>query len=173
MDPFLGEIRAFSFNWAPKGWQLCDGTLLAISQNQPLFALLGTRYGGDGRTTFGVPDLRGRVSVSAGTSPSGTPYAQGQSGGAETVTLTVDELGAHSHVGRATTNGADLATPDSGVFATPNLTDFLMYGQAVSLTGLVGSTIGQAGNGQDHANVQPTAVVNYCISLSGAFPPRQ
>lgn len=170
-DFFLGEIRLFSFNWAPQGWALCQGQDMPINQNQALYALLGLQYGGNGTTVFKLPDLRGRVIVGQGQNPhTGTTYQIGQAAGAEAVTLTQSQIPAHIHginasADNATTNvaaGNYLATnPAIPAYATPG-----------SMVGLQPTTIGSAGGGQAHPNVQPSLVLNYCIATQGIFPPR-
>lgn len=168
MDPFLGEIRAFSFGIIPRGWAPCNGQLLPINQNTALFSLLGNRYGGDGKSTFGLPDLRGRVGVSL--SPQ---YQQGTSGGAETVTITAESLPQHFHSAAATTQTANSFTPNSGILAAPTDNTFSIYGAPQSLVALDPAAVGSAGGSQAHTNLQPYLAVNYCIALSGVYPSRQ
>ncbi len=168
-DPFLGQIVMFGGNFAPRGWALCDGQLLAISQNSALFSILGTTYGGDGRTTFALPDLRGRVPVHAGTGPGLTPYRLGERGGQEAVTLTTAQIPSHTHSLNASTDPANDTNPsgklparaaeDTYVTGTPSAT---LSPQAAANTG---------GN-QSHGNVQPYQAVNYIIALQGTFPSR-
>ncbi len=168
-DPILGEIRCFGFNFAPRGWAACDGQLLPINSNQALFALLGTTYGGDGRTTFALPDLRGRVGVGEGSGPGLSQYRSGQSGGEETVTLTVDQLAAHGH-GVTAMKGRGKARTPVGRFLAK-----VTRGKAYGPTGDVqmnGSMIAETGGDQPHDNVQPYLALNYCIALQGVFPSR-
>lgn len=185
-DPFIGEIRLFGCNFAPRGWEFCDGQLLPISSNSALFSLLGTIYGGDGRTTFALPDLRGRAAIGFGTGPGLTPRAQGQKLGAEGVALNVGQIPSHNHTlagvtGNATLNavsdGGDdsdpagnyLAALDDG-YASAG-TEVAMNENSVSVN-LTGGSVGDTGSGQAHDNMQPFLVGNYCIALVGIFPPR-
>jgi microcystin-dependent protein len=169
-EPFLGEIRQFAMGYAPQGWAPCNGQILPIAQNQALFALLGTVYGGNGQTTFALPDLRGRVGVGAGMDPGLPPVSQGQVGGEETHTLTINELPAHTHMVIASTKPADAVSPNNAVWATTSSPN--PYGPAASLTAMSASAIGQAGSSQPHTNLQPFVVVNFCIALQGIFPSR-
>ena len=160
-EPFLAELRLMSFNFPPKGWALCNGQLLPINQNQALFALLGTTYGGDGRTNFALPDLRGRVPMHTGAG-----FAQGERAGEEAHTLTPSELPQHTHgVNASTANGnaADLrilAQLSNGYTAPANLTT------------LHPATLTNVGGGQAHLNLQPFLALNWCIALQGIFPSR-
>ena len=167
MDPFLGQIIMFGGSFAPRGWALCDGQILAISQNTALFSLLGTIYGGDGRTTFALPDLRGRVSIHPGSGPGLTTRQLGQRGGTENNTLTVNELPAHNHAlaakeeGNADDpNGNFIAGNGSNVFGTAS--DSTMYNTSIS----------DVGGGQPVNNMQPFLCQNYIIALEGVFPSR-
>lgn len=185
MDPFLGEIRLFSFPKIPVNWLPCNGQILQIAQNQALFAVLGTFYGGNGTTTFGIPDLRGRVPVSYGTSPiSKAEYAMGQTGGAETVTLLANQLPAHGHqvavsnaAGTTATVGnavylAQIAVPPTpaGAPAAPNM--FLPPGGNPATTNLLPGGITSVGASAAHENRQPYLAMNYCIAIQGLFPTR-
>ncbi|AUC82625.1 phage tail protein [Lacinutrix sp. Bg11-31] len=174
MEQFIAQIMMFGGNFAPRGWALCDGQLLAISQYQALFSLLGTSYGGDGRTTFGLPDLRGRVPVHAGDGP-GLPSARlGQKGGEAAVTLNVNQIPAHNHSaaiqavsplprgGVTVTNPASAYNAEGGVYAMGK--NATMASDSVS--------VGQTGGNQGHDNMQPYQVVNYIIALDGIFPSR-
>lgn len=181
MEPFLGEIRLFPWPWAPTGWLLCNGAVLPIVNNQALASLLGNRYGGDGKTTFGVPDLRGRVPVDMGTSADIT-YAQGDVGGAEGVALTMATMPPHSHdtygfdqsnATKAIINGnlpgkATLSTTGS---ATPIYSS--MPNPLAETIALNSATIGPTGAGAPHPNMQPFLVLNFCIASSGLWPPQQ
>lgn len=165
-EPFLGEIRAMSFNFPPKGWAQCDGQLLAINANQALFSILGTTYGGDGRTTFALPDLRGRVTV-------GTDFAQypiGIRGGSETVTLQPQEIPAHVHTLNATrANGDDIV---AGTLASaPNLYGPPTRLQQIGVQRPTGPSISPAGS-LPHENMMPFGVITMCIALQGVFPSR-
>jgi len=162
-EPFLSEIRIFGFNFPPRGWAHCDGQILPINQNQSLFALLGTTYGGDGRTSFGLPDLRGRVPVHRGDGMS-----LGNKLGEETHQLTVSEMPVHTHVNRASTTDADVPQANDAVLGRGNN----LYRQATNLTSLIPAIIANVGANQGHENMQPFTVVNFCIALSGVFPSR-
>lgn len=180
MDPFLGQIILFAGNFAPRGWGFCEGQLLAISQYQALFSILGTTYGGDGRTTFALPDLRGRAAVHHGSGPGLSTYALGQRTGQENVTLTAAQLPAHTHpaqmmagTGDGSTNTADgnaLAHAGRGGADTPNIYNsnaptIPMHTDTVS----VGNN---TGGGQAINNIQPVLALNYIIALQGTFPSR-
>jgi len=168
MDPYIGELRCFGFNFAPQGWALCNGQLLSISQNTALFSLLGTMYGGDGRTTFGLPDLRGRAPLSFGQGPGLANYSQGQAAGTETVTLTAATLPPHSHAVAASST----ATTKNPSGAVPAVTGAgSSYGTTTDLQ-MSAAMIGGGGSGQPHENLQPYLVLNWCIALVGIFPPR-
>ena len=165
-EPFLGEIRLVPFAFAPKGWALCEGQLLPINQNQALFSLLGNFYGGDGRTTFALPDLRGRVPLGAGESPAGSTYELGSSGGQEAVKLTTGQLPAHTHAARAWSGAATTKKPANGVPAA---------GGAYAATHdakMSAAMIGRSGGGQAHDNRQPYLSLNYIIALQGIYPSR-
>ncbi len=167
-EPFLAEIRMVGFNFAPRGWALCDGQILPINQNQSLYSLLGTTYGGDGRTSFGLPDLRGRTPIHVGQSDSGTNYTQGQKGGEETHTLSTNEMPQHNHLEIATSQSANQSTPGNNILAT---TTDNIYGGSTNATLNTGS-IANTGGGQAHENTQPWLAVNFCIALQGLFPSR-
>ncbi len=168
-NPFVGEIRLFAGNFAPLGWAFCDGSLLAISDNDVLFNLIGTTYGGDGQSTFALPDLRGRVPVHAGTS-SGTSFVLGQAGGSETVTLTAAQVPQHSHALLGSAASATTTSPAGAVPATLAEVTTFAYGTDAPLTTLAPQTIGAAGGNQPHDNLQPFLCINYVISLFGIFP---
>ncbi|WP_205668605.1 tail fiber protein [Ammoniphilus sp. CFH 90114] len=161
MEPFIGEIRIFSFHFAPKGWAQCNGQLMPINQNQALFALLGVTYGGDGRTTFGLPDLRGRVPVHTSTN-----LYLGERGGSEYHTLNMSEMPSHTHSVAASSMLATSRNPEGLIWAN---TDVEAYGTN-SLIGLHPSAITSVGGGHPHENRQPYRVVNYCIAIQGIFP---
>lgn len=174
-DPFLGEIRIFGGNFAPTGWALCNGQLLPISQNTALFSLLGTTYGGDGVSTFALPDLRGRVVVSFGQAPGLSPYQQGETGGAESSTLTTAQMPSHSHpVGAtetATTADPKGTVPAKNVGAQPG-SSVHTYGATPDGTTMNNAMIGPTGGGQPVSIVQPYLVINYIIAMQGIYPPR-
>tara|TARA_R110000744_G_scaffold2004_4_gene7846 strand:- start:1651 stop:2175 length:525 start_codon:yes stop_codon:yes gene_type:complete len=173
MEPTLAEIIMFAGNFAPRGWAFCDGQLLAISQNQALFSLLGTIYGGDGRTTFALPDLRGRVAVHPGNGPGLSPKRLGEKGGQERVTLSTLEMPAHNHSPTTSvavsTGVGDEGTP-TGVLAAHSGA-FTEDGNGAQLGG-VSTTVNNTGGGQSHNNIQPFTCVNYIIALQGIFPSR-
>ncbi len=163
-DPFLGEIKIVSFNFPPKGWALCNGQLLPINQNQALFALLGTTYGGNGQTNFALPDLRGRVPVHVGLG-----LAQGQSVGAETHTLSVAQLPAHSHAFNALRADASQRTPAGRM---PAFAAEEVYSREGTLAAMNAAALSVAGGSQPHENRQPFLVLNFVIALQGIFPSR-
>ena len=172
MDPFLGEVRLFAFpSIIPRGWLPCDGRLLPIMQNQALFALLNTQYGGDGRTTFGLPDLRGRVPVNLNPASS-FPGMQGFSGGAETVALDPTTMPVHLHALDANSGAANQTTP-SGSFFASGAPSQLLYGPPANTVALDTGTLSDAGSAAAHPNLQPFLTLQYCIAASGIFPPRQ
>ena len=160
-EPFLGEIRLAGFSIAPKGWALCDGQMLPINQNQALFSLLGTTYGGDGRTNFGLPNLRGRVPIHFGDGRS-----MGEAAGEEFHTLTVAEMPAHSHSVLGTTTDASQAVPNGNLLGSYNNG----YGAPASLVSLASSVVVGTGGNQPHENRSPYLVVSYIIALQGIFP---
>ncbi|MBU0550812.1 tail fiber protein [Myxococcota bacterium] len=166
-EPFIGEIRMFGGNFAPRGWAFCDGQLLPIDQNPALFSLLGTNYGGDGRTTFALPDLRGRAPIHAGNGPGLSPRVLGQAGGAESVTLNTQHLPSHAHDLLATQAPATEAAPHDGVFALAE-TDRYHQGEADARL----SPALSAGGGQVHSNLQPQLAVSFIIALVGIYPSR-
>jgi len=169
-EPFVGEIRMFAGNFAPRGWSFCDGQLLAVSQNDALFSLFGTIYGGDGRTTFGLPDLRGRIPIHAGSGPGLTPRRLGAKAGAENETLTVNQLPSHRHdlvcnKATATTN-----SPTGKILAEASLKTY--YPQTDGPTTLSSSMITNAGGSRSHTNLMPTLCVNFIVALVGIYPSR-
>ena len=161
-EPFLSEIRIFSFGFAPRGWAQCNGQLLPINQNQALFALLGTTYGGNGQTNFALPNIRGRVPMHVGGG-----FTLGQTGGQEVHTLTMSELPAHTHQVFASGNGPTVTSPANNFWASN--TGFTPYG-TVANTNMSPQTISNAGGSQAHENRSPFLTLNYCIALSGIFP---
>lgn len=169
-EPFVGEIRMFAGNFAPRGWALCDGQLLAVSQNDALFSLLGTIYGGDGRTTFGLPDLRGRVPLHAGSGPGLTPRALGSRGGSENETLTVNQLPGHSHQLSASSSIAGDSNPAGNFLG--RTTNLDLYSGDTPDSGLAGSAVSATGGGQGHTNLMPFLCVNFIIALFGIYPSR-
>jgi microcystin-dependent protein len=173
-EPYLGEIRIFSYaRGAPLGWQLCDGSLLPISQYDALFALISNIYGGDGQTTFAVPDLRGRLPIHQGQGSGGglSNYSLGQIGGSETVTLTVDQMAAHSHLVVASTAAGTTNSPAGKVPATvANEPFYATIDASAKPYALPAATIGTAGGNAGHENSGPTLTLNYCIAWQGIFP---
>ncbi len=169
-EPFIGEIRMFAGNFAPRGYALCDGQLLAVSQNDALFSLLGTIYGGDGRTTFGLPDLRGRVPIHMGQGPGLSDRPLGSQGGSETVTLSVAQMAQHAHGMVATTDFGSNNGPANQLPATAAGENLYSTGPSDSV--MSDSTIGSTGGGQSMTNLMPTLCVNFIIALVGIFPSR-
>jgi microcystin-dependent protein len=162
--PFLGQLMLFSQNFAPKGWTFCNGQLLPINQNQALFSLLGTTYGGDGRTTFALPDLRGRTPIMQGAG-----FVLGEKAGQESHTLIQTEMPAHTHVAQATAAVTNQSAPGAHLLAatTGNVT---VYGSAANLTPMNPAMVTNAGGNQPHNNQSPYLVLTWCIALQGIFP---
>ena len=169
-EPFVGEIRMFAGNFAPRGWAYCDGQLLAVSQNDALFSLLGTIYGGDGRTTFGLPDLRGRIPLHQGTGPGLSARRLGSKGGAENVTLTTNQLANHTHDWNVNTADATGSAPQGKVLAKPS--GIGLYRDEAQTQGLASTTIADTGGNQSHSNLMPTLCVHFIIALFGIYPSR-
>ena len=182
-EPFIGEIVMFGGTFAPRGWAFCDGQLLSISQNTALFSILGTTYGGDGRTTFGLPDLRGRVPMHAGNGPGLSNRRLGEKSGAETVTLTSSQMPSHNHtattdstLGASSSGASTVNSPAGNVLANDGNDriyknvepDVLMRTSAIDST----TTVDDTGGGQAHTNVQPFQAVHFIIALQGIFPSR-
>lgn len=161
-EPFLSEIRIFSFIFPPKGWALCNGQVLPINQNQALFALLGTTYGGDGRVTFALPNLQGRVPIHMGSG-----HTLGERAGEEVHTLTPPELPQHTHVLKATSSPATTGTPDATAYLARQAST---YHAASSLVAMAPSAITTVGGSQPHLNMQPFLTLSFCIALVGIFP---
>jgi len=161
-DPYLSEIRIFSFSTPPKGWALCNGQLLPINQNQPLFALLGTTYGGDGQTTFALPDLRSRAPIHQGSG-----FTLGERGGQEAHTITASEMPAHTHQMSGSGNGPTVTAPTNNFFSTG--TGFTPYA-ATSNVAMDPTCISNVGGSQPHENRSPYIALNFCIALQGIFP---
>jgi microcystin-dependent protein len=161
-EPFLGEIRMFSANFAPRGWALCNGQLLPINQNQALFAILGTTYGGDGRVNFALPDLRGRAPMHVGAG-----HVLGERGGETAHTLSIAEMPAHQHAVRAAPGSATDTAPGGNLVA-PQRRNETFSNAPDALAG--GGTVGPAGGSQPHENSQPSTVITYIIALQGIFP---
>jgi len=179
-DQYIGEIRMVGFNFAPRGWALCNGQLLPISSNTALFSLLGTTYGGDGRTTFALPDLRGRVPAHAGTGVGLSPRRLGERGGVERVLLNTQEIPSHNHfaVGfaRGSTSPGSTSSPENSVWAVEAAVGAAPYTESAPNVNMqknsVQVTVGNTGGSQSHENMQPYEVVNFIIALQGVFPSR-
>jgi microcystin-dependent protein len=165
-DEYMSEIRIMAFNFPPKGWALCNGQLLPINQNQALFSLLGTMYGGNGQTNFALPDLRGRTPIHVGGG-----FTQGEVSGQEAHTLTTSELPTHNHVAVAD-NSAPSANATFPNARLSNSSPANLYGPFASATAMDPGCIGNTGGSQAHNNMQPYSVLNFCICLSGLFPSR-
>ena len=165
--PYIGEIKIFSFDYPPKGWAKCSGQLLAINQNQALFSILGTTYGGDGRVNFGLPDLRGRVPIHFGTPDYGGSVALGQKSGEENHTLLVTEMPAHSHTPVGSNAAANANTPVGNFWAQANA------GYSTTANGAMApNAVGNNGSSQPHENRSPYLALTVCIALQGIFPTR-
>jgi microcystin-dependent protein len=160
-EPFVSEIRIMSFVFAPRGWALCNGQLLPINQNQALFSLLGTTFGGNGQVTFGLPDLRGRVPIHVGDG-----FTLGEQGGEQAHTLSVSEMPAHTHALQASPSSGNTPIAASDVLAAANN----LYATASNLTALGPSSITSVGGSQAHLNMQPFLTLSFCIALQGIFP---
>jgi microcystin-dependent protein len=159
--PFMGEIKIISWNFAPKGWALCNGQFLPINQNQALFSLFGTMYGGNGQTTFALPDLRGRVPIHVGDG-----FTQGQVGGQSAHTVTISEMPAHFHFAQGYDQNGDVVVPGGAVLGAINN----FYGPVANLVALAPGTITNVGGSQPHENRMPTLVLNFIVALQGVFP---
>ena len=170
-QPYVGEIRIFGGNFAPAGWMLCQGQLLPISENETLFQLIGTTYGGDGQSTFALPNLASRVPVHQGTGPGLSTYVIGQSGGVENVTLTTNQIPAHSHVAvTASTGQVGAAANNILANAQSTQTGARIYSSQATNVAMNASSITQTGGNQPHDNIQPSLCLNFIISLFGVFP---
>jgi len=173
-DAFIGEIRLFTMDWVPRGWLPCDGRTLQIQSNQALAALLGNQFGGDGKTTFSLPDLRGRVPVGQGSNPLTSPpvtYAVGNYGGLEGVALTAAQLPPHTHDVRALATAGTTASAVGAYLAEPEDPHYL-YAPTGALVPLAADSVSQEGGGAAHNNMQPSLVLNFCICTEGLFPSR-
>lgn len=170
-DPFVAEIRAFGFNFAPRGWAFCNGQILPLSQNTALFSLLGTNYGGDGKSTFGLPNLQGSAPLGAGQGPGLSNYFVGESGGTPSVTLLQSEMPGHTHALNTYNDIGEDRTPNASE-ALARSTGGLLYGSPTSMTPMAGSALTPYGASQPHNNMHPYLVVNFCIAMQGIFPAR-
>ena len=170
-QPYVGEIRMFAGNFPPNGWMFCEGATLPISENEVLFQLIGTTYGGDGEETFNLPNLASRVPMQMGTGPDGTTYQIGEMAGTEQETLTTQQIPSHTHSANAT-GTAQTLSPAGAVFATATSSQagVLAYVDDVASTALHSSTISPTGGSQPHENTQPFLCINFIISLFGVFP---
>ena len=174
-DPFVGEIKMFAGNFAPAGWMFCQGQLIPISENETLFNLIGTTYGGDGQSTFALPSMASRVPNHQGQGPGiSQNYQLAEQGGVEEVTLTTQQIPVHSHALIATSSGGSVTSPSGNVLALPtapaSVVDPKVYGTDPPQVSLAPASIGPAGGSQPHTNFQPTLAINFIISLFGIFP---
>ncbi|MEK6336039.1 MAG: tail fiber protein [Acidobacteriota bacterium] len=164
-QPYVGEIRMFAGNFAPAGWMFCEGQLIPISENETLFVVIGTTYGGDGQATFALPDLRGRLPLHQGNG-----FIVGETGGAEEITLTTNQIPAHTHAMLATVNNASGVVPTAQVLAASSEVTVSPYGEDAPQTNLLPSAVSTIGGSQPHTNFQPYLCVDFIISLFGLFP---
>lgn len=178
-EPFLGEIRPTSFGFAPRGWAMCNGQLLSIQQNQALFALLGTFYGGNGVQTFALPNLQSRIPIHQGQGPGLSPYTIGQVGGVEAVTLLQNQMPSHTHLVSASSNSGTSTAPSGNLLGVTNsgtapapVAGQLDFVTTLPNTTMEPATIGDVGSFQPHSNVQPYLTINFIIALQGIFPSR-
>jgi microcystin-dependent protein len=162
--PFLGEVKILSFSFAPQGWAMCNGQLMPVNQNQALFSLLGTMYGGDGQLNFALPDLRGRIPMHNGP---GNSHTQGERGGEAAHTVTISELPTHTHVFSGTHNAADTVLPGGATYANVNGNT---YAGPTNLTTIDPTTVATVGGSQPHNNMSPYLTLTFCIALTGVFP---
>ena len=170
-EPFIGEIRMFAGNFAPRSWAYCDGQLLAVSQNDALFSLLGTIYGGDGRTTFGLPDMRGRIPIHAGSGPGLSPRQIGAKSGVEKVTLNLNQLPNHNHNAAALDKPGDSGNPQNRKWAATSGTPDFYSADAPDIN-MDSNAISSVGGNQQHDNLMPFLCVHFIIALSGIYPSR-
>ena len=170
---YLGEIQIFTGNFAPQGFALCDGSLLKIADHKELFSLLSTTYGGDGVTTFGLPDLRGRVPIHFGTEPGGSHYQIGETGGVEQVTLTTQQIPKHTHNARASNAAGDSESPTDNFWAKSSRSRQFKDGTITANAPMNPGTISSTGKGKSHDNMQPFIALNFIIALTGKMPERR
>lgn len=171
-DPFVAEIRIFPFNFAPKGWAWCDGQLMPLSQNTALFALLGTTYGGNGKSNFALPDLQGRAPMHPGQGPGLSLHDLGEMGGSETVTLLESEIPAHSHALRASNEEGTQGSVTPGIAVAASVGGQMYQTNTTNLTQMAPQSLSVAGGDQPHNNMQPYLTCYFAIALQGVFPPR-
>ena len=171
-DPFVAEIRIFPFNFAPKGWAFCNGQILPISQNTALFSLLGTTYGGNGQSTFALPDMQGNAPMHPGQGPGLSLHDLGEASGSETVTLLTSEMPAHPHTLRGDANVAESPDPAANSLARATSVNAYQTTSNANLVGVALEALAPAGGAQPHNNMQPYLTLNFNIALQGVFPPR-
>ncbi len=167
-EPFIAQLQIFPYNFAPRGWANCDGQLLPIAQNTALFALVGTNYGGDGRTTFGLPNLKGRAVMHPGNGPGLSSYNLGQRGGVEKVTLSESQMASHTHTMRVSTEDGDTNAPGNNYLGRGSF----IYATPANLVAMASQSLPNAGGGGAHNNLQPFLTLNFCIALQGLYPSR-
>jgi len=173
MDPFVAEIRIFPFNFPPKGWAFCDGQILPLSQNTALFSLLGTTYGGDGKSNFALPDMQGNAPMHPGQGPGLSLHDLGETGGSDTVTLLESEIPSHSHSLMSSTMNSSKPSPGGNALArVTGATPYVAGTPAPPLVQFSGNALAPAGGDQPHNNMQPYLTLNFCIALQGVYPPR-
>jgi microcystin-dependent protein len=173
MDPFVAEIRIFPFNFAPKGWAFCDGQILPLSQNTALFSLLGTTYGGDGKSNFALPNMQGNAPMHPGQGPGLSLHDLGETGGSDTVSLLESEIPSHSHTVQAfAALGTRLIPTGNSIARETGATTYVPAASANPTVNMASNTITPAGGDQPHNNLQPYLTLNFCIALQGVFPPR-
>jgi len=171
-EPFIGQIMMFAGNFAPRGWAFCEGQLLSVAQNTALYSILGTTYGGNGQTTFALPDLRGRLPMQPGQGPGLSPRTLGEQGGSESVTLISSQMPAHNHTLNVSSQQGDTETPVGTVLAADNTATITNY-RAAPIDGTMNpSAIGVAGGTQPHNNMSPFLCINFIIALEGIYPSR-
>ncbi len=174
-EPFVGQIQLIGFTFAPLHYSMCNGQIISISENQTLFALIGNTFGGDGRSTMALPDLRGRVPIGVGTGAFGDHYSQGQFGGQGSVTLTTQTLPQHTHAFMATSEPGNfnfISPSKDTILATTSDGTIDYYAPAASLTSMNGGTVSTTGGSASHTNIQPCLAINFVIALTGLFPSR-
>jgi microcystin-dependent protein len=171
-DPFVAEIRIFPFNFAPRGWAWCDGQLLPLSQNTALFSLLGTTYGGNGKSNFALPDLQGRAPMHPGQGPGLSLHDLGETGGSDTVSLLESEIPSHTHALRAAAVPADGPNPTNALTAAPASDNIYIPSAGATLVSMAPEALPPAGGDAPHNNLQPYLTFYFCIALQGVFPPR-
>jgi len=173
MDPFVAEIRIFPFNFAPKGWAFCDGQIMPLSQNTALFSLLGTTYGGDGKSNFALPDMQGNAPMHPGQGPGLSLHDLGETGGSETVSLLESEIPSHPHALMASSTQSSKPSPGGNALAriSSGATPYVAPSGA-PLAAFNGAALAPAGGDQPHNNMQPYLTLNFCIALQGVYPPR-